>query len=348
MLQFTSGIRPPSSIPTPGKLFEMSASATNSRANTMPPPANTLKRKTLAERAGETGRPAPAPPASKLVNGFVRTSSLAGPSRETSLSSSINSSRPSSSASTRNVSNSSYGSSVGSSTRPPSAQAYRPHSAMAYSRLQKPVTTSHRSTTSLEMHEEEPGTGRITNKRKGRTPSSSNPPDCPLSLHAPKVRRRNTPSKDYTTNWEARELRKVSFREVSLNTRFNRLDLNEEPPQPTPIVEADKRPPSSMAHFAPKADPEVPKTPSHIPKLVPRAAFPAEPQSSSKSPQKTPKGQAVFLTRDSNVTAVWDTDSRLEEVENMCSQFKEKMDGATSESKSLKEMMAVYKIRSMT
>lgn len=43
----------------------------------------------------------------------------------------------------------------------------------------------------------------------------------------------------------------------------------------------------------------------------------------------------------------WDTDSRLEEVENMCSEFREKMDGATTESKSLREMMGIYKIRSM-
>ena len=197
------------------------------------------------------------------------------------------------------------------------------------------------------MHEEEPGTGRISNKRKGRTPSSSNPQDCPHSLHAPKIRRRDVLSKDYTTNWEGRKVSTVSLREVSLNTQFNKLDLNAEPSQPTPIVEADGRSASPVAQSVLKAEMGVPKTPSQIPKLVSRAAFPAEPQSPSKSPRKTPKGPAMFLTRDSNTMAVWDTDSRLEEVENMCSQFKEKMDGATSESKSLKEMMAVYKIRSM-
>lgn len=42
----------------------------------------------------------------------------------------------------------------------------------------------------------------------------------------------------------------------------------------------------------------------------------------------------------------FDTDIRLEEVENSMSEFKEKLDGATIESRSLKEMMAVYKIRS--
>lgn len=202
-----SQLRPPSQIPTPGKLFEMSAAATNARSTMLPPPNNDRKRKTLAERAGEPSRPTPAPPSSRPVNAHVRATSLAGVARETSFSSSV-SSRPSSVASTRNTSGSSYSSSVGPGSRPPSSNSYRPQSAMSHPRFQRPVSSLNRPATSLEAHEEEPGKARNIGKRKA-----------------------------------------------------------------------------------------------------------------------------------------WDTDSRLEEVENMCSQFKEKMDGATTESKSLREMMGIYKIR---
>lgn len=94
---------------------------------------------------------------------------------------------------------------------------------------------------------------------------------------------------------------------------------------------------------------QVPTTPSHIPKLVPQVALPAETPSPSKSPKKTPRtapALPLYLNRTSNEVIAWDTDSRLEEVEKMCSQFKEKMDGATTESKSLKDMTELYKLRS--
>lgn len=297
----------------------MSASATNARTTAMPPPqnVNTLKRKTLAERAGEpSGRPAPAPPSSRPVNAYLKATTIAGASRDSSVSSSV-SSRQTSGASTRNVSNSSYSSSVG--TRPPSAQLHRPQSAMAaHSRIQKPVSTIGRPATSLEVHEEEPGMARTLGKRKGRIPLSScpNPPDYPDTLQSPRLRGRST----------------RVFSLSSLSTKFNTLSLKNGPTQ-----------------SAPKVDVEVPATPSHIPKLVPQVALPAETPSPSKPPKKTPRTLPplpLYLNRASNEVIAWDTGSRLEEVENMCSQFKEKMDGATTESRGLKEIIGVYKIRS--
>ncbi|CAD6592553.1 MAG: kinesin-like nuclear fusion protein [Alectoria sarmentosa] len=274
---------------------------------------NGLKRKTLAERAGEpTGRPAPAPPSSRLVSAHVRATSLASVSRDSSFSSSV-SSRQTSGASMRNVSNNSYSSSVG--TRPSSGQSYRPQSAMATpSHLQKSVYTIGRPATSLEVHEEEPGIARTVGKRKGRTPLSScpNPPEYPVTLQSPRLR--------------GRSLRGFSLN--SLNTKFNTLSLKSGPSQSTP-----------------KVDVEVPPTPSYIPKLVPQVPLPTETPSPSKSPKKTPRALKLFLNRTSNDVIAWDTDSRLEEVENMCSQFKESMDGATTESKGLKEIIGVYKIR---
>ena len=294
----------------------MSSSAENARTNDMPPPQNTRKRKTLAERAGEpAGRPAPAPPTSRLIDAHVRATSVAGVSRDSSLSSSV-SSRQTSGASMRNISNSSHSSSVG--TRPPPAQSYRPQSAMAaYPRIQKPVFAAGRPATSLEVHEEEPGIARTLGKRKGRIPLSScpNPSEYRDTLQAPKLR--------------GPPIRGCSL--SSLSTKFNGLSLKSGPPQSTP-----------------KVDVHVPATPSQIPKLVPQVPLPAETPSPSKTPKpkKTPGTLPQYLNRASNEVIAWDTDSRLEEVENMCSQFKEKMDGATTESKSLKEIIGVYKIRS--
>lgn len=158
----------------------------------------------------------------------------------------------------------------------------------------------------------------MVGKRKGRIPlfSCSNPLECPDTLQAPKLR--------------GRSIRECSLN--SLSTKFNTLSLNSGQSQSTPTV-----------------DVQVPTTPSHIPKLIPKVALPAETPSPSKSPKKTPRtapALPLYLNRTSNEVIAWDHDSRLEEVENMCSQFKEKMDGATRESKCLKESTQLYQVRS--
>ena len=297
-------------------MSELSASATNARTGVMPPPqnTNTLKRKTLAERAGEpTGRPAPAPPTSRTLNAHVRATSITGVPHDSSLSSSM-SSRQTSRASMRNNSNGSYSSSIGS--RPPSSQSYRPQSAMAaHSRIQRPVYNI-RPATSLEVHEEESEMARTGGKRKGRTPLSScpNPPEY-SSLRLPKPR--GCSIRDFSMG--------------SLNTKFNTLSLD-----------------SGHTQSAPKVDAEVPATPSHIPKRVPQVPLHPETPSRCQSPKKTPRtALPKYLNRGSNeVIATWEYDSRLDEMENMCSLFRERFDGATTESTSLKEVIGVYKIRS--
>lgn len=297
----------------------MSVSATNARTTAMPPPQNVniLKRKTLAERAGEpSGRPAPAPPSSRPISAYVKATSIASASRDSSISSSM-SSRQTSGASMRNASNSSYSSSVGA--RPQSAHLYRPQSAMAaHSRIQKPVSTIGRPATSLEVHEEEPGMARSLGNRQGRIPLSScpNPPDYPDRLQFPRLRGRSM--RDFSLN--------------SLRTKFDNLSLK-----------------NGTTQSAPKVDVKVPATPSHIPKLVPQVTLPAETPSPSKSPKKTPRtlpALPLYLNRASNEVIAWNTSSRLEEVDTMCALFKEKMDDATTESRSLREIIGVYKIRS--
>ena len=322
----------------------MSAAATNARSTMLPPPNNDRKRKTLAERAGEPSRPTPAPPSSRTVNAHVRATSLAGVARETSFSSSV-SSRPSSVASTRNTSGSSYSSSVGPGSRVPSSHSYRPQSAMSHPRLQRPISSLNRPATSLEAHEEEPGPARNLGKRKGRTPFPLNPQDCPPTIRPPRMRASHDTQKVHTPEWESRPFNPFSFREASFNNAFNGLSLHEEASQSGPTTDMGARPASPHTQLASKAG--APPTPTLIPRLAPRAVMPVEPQSPSKSPQKTPKPLPQFLTRSSNEVLAWDTDSRLEEVENMCSQFREQMDGANTESRSLKETMGIHKIRSM-
>ena len=187
----------------------------------------------------------------------------------------------------------------------------------AHSRIQKPSAIG-RPATSLEVHEEESGVERTIGKRKGRVPLSScpNPPEGPGTGGPPGGR--------------GPAIRGGSL--SVLNSKINTLSLKSEPTQSTP-----------------KVDVEFPVTPSHIPKLVPQVPLRAETPSPSKPPKKTPKAPPslpLFLNRASNDVIAWDTDSRLEEVENMSSEFKVKIDDATLKSINLKDFVGLYKIRS--
>ena len=290
----------------------------------MPPPANILKRKTLVDRAGEPSRPSPAPPSSRPVSATVKATSVAGPYREPSFSSSAASSRPASLSSIRSVSNSSFSNSVGFGNRPASVQASRPNTAMAKSRIQRPTPTPSRPSTSMEAH---PGNGSL-GKRQGRTPFSSNLKQCAEEEIYPMINGSHDTLLNLSSTWASKPPPRKSLCEVSLNTRFQ--DLTLEP----------------VAQDTPKVFAEASSTPSQIPKRVPSVVIASEASSPSKSPQKTPRPLPQFLNRSSNITLAWDTKGRLEDMETMCSEFKEKIDGATIESNGLKDMVAVYKSRS--
>ena len=165
-------------------------------------------------------------------------------------------------------------------------------------------------------------------KRKGRNLFSSNLDTCPESLQPVKIRGNGNFTSTRIASKELRPVNALSMRDISISTYLGSLHLNEEVPRSTPIVE-----------------PEVPLTPSHIPKLVPRPARSIQ-SSPSKSPQKKPPTLPQFLTKETNVPIAWDTDQRLEEVEYMQKQLKEEIKGATAESNGLKEMTTVYKARS--
>lgn len=94
----------------------------------------------------------------------------------------------------------------------------------------------------------------------------------------------------------------------------------------------------------PAVDMETPKTPSQIPRRKPSKGLLQDVPSPMRSPKKTPR--LMFLTRDSNTTTVaWDTRGRLQDVESMYSELKEKMSDTTNESSGLKETVAIYKTR---
>ncbi len=305
----------------------MAASSLNARPKAMPPPAKDPKRETLAERAGQTSRPAAAPPSSRTVNAYVRATTIAGAPRDPSFSSSVSSSRPSSVASARNASNSSYSSSVGSGNRPPSAQSYRPQSAMGLPKYQRSTYPQGRPATSLETYQEEPSGAQILGKRKGRIPISSTPNHFAECLHSSKLRGNRDTLTSYATDWERRPSNAKIPREISLSTKLASLCLDDR----------------NLQSF-PKVDANPPVTPSHIPKMVPPVASPC------KSPKKPPPPLPMFINRNTNERVAWDpsdTDSRLEEMEKFQKTFKETMKGATDESNALREAIVVYKTRSM-
>ena len=295
----------------------MSASANNARSSAMPPPSANGTRKTLAERAGEVPKSTQVTSNLRIASTAVRGVPLAGTSRQQSFSSSTSSMRPPSVNSSRNVSNGSFTSSVSSSSRPPS-QVYRPQTAMGNSKLQKPVANHVRPSTAMETHNSEFG----PRKRKGMTPfplHSDGAPKTPAQMQSNGSR---DPSTKYSSGWKSIPDIARSIRDFSLNTAMSQLSLNE----PAPTIASQVKP----------------ETPSQIPRLAQSNAPQPEITSPSKSPKKAPQ-RLHFLTRESNTPVALDTDSRIEEL--FC-QFKETMNGATTESNSLKDMVNLYKERS--
>ena len=336
----------------------MSAATNNARSLAMPPPVNGLKRKTLADRAGETSRPAPATSISRPLSSFAGSVSSSTNPYEMPASSSVSStSRPASAFSNRNASNGSHSSSVGPGSRPAPARSYRAQSAMGYTREQRPMSYQARPATSLEIHDEEPGGTRKRAKEKCMAPISSHLQDPPCKLAMVERGREDNcrlRGKVMQSN-DAHDL--SNSHGFSLSKRLDEVSLNwhetlevkglkHSPVQrnadhPTPLT--------CLEQPAPIADACFPEPSSHIPRLVPHVAPPLEPLVLIKSPRKTPKKPCdlpLFLNRETNTTIAWDTDSRLDELESQHARFKEEISRATSQSNSLHEMIQVYKLRS--
>lgn len=311
--QFVSSIPQPSKNASPSKgLREMSASATNARAQTMGPPAKDPPRKTLSERAGE-------PINQKRNNAHPNGMSLNGISRNTSYSS-HGSSRPHSSASSRIASNSSYTSSFSASTRQPSSSSYRPNSALGSSRFHR--STQGRPISSLEPHREDVPPGQVLGKRKGMLPISSNHNACSEMLMPPRLRSHGPPKLE--TPQGARTA--MSIREISISAAMGTLSLHDSVPTATP-----------------QKEPNTAQIPiSSIPKAVlsPNRSVQSSP---SKSPRKK-KSQPVFLSKDTNSSTAWDIEQRLEEIESMQKTFTDGVEEKMREREGLQEKLKRHKV----
>lgn len=95
---------------------------------------------------------------------------------------------------------------------------------------------------------------------------------------------------------------------------------------------------------APAVDMDTPKTPSQIPRRKPSKTTLQDAPSPIRSPKKSPRFK--FLTRDSNTKAIaWDTRGRLEDMESLYSELRNKLNDTTHESSGLKDTVAIYKTR---
>lgn len=355
-----------SRLPSPTKhapFGEMTASTMNARSGEMLPPPSYpvtgMKRKTLAERAGEPHRKPQAPVVSKQANYGIKATTLAGSYRQPSSSSSVASSRPSSVASSRNVSNGSYTSSISTGSRPPSVQAHRPQSAMAGSRIQRPSFAQGRPASSMETHDFGPGpaTGRSQCRSSGRDPYFPNLNTCSETLEVSEGYASSDTQPQLPLGRVSSIPQGQSQRNASLSTALDHLSLSDSRPGCDPEV-APKREVSlttAMGNMslikwehAQEAVPPNLTTPSHIPKPMPRAIPSTPVPSPVKTPKKTPAPNVRFMNRYTNMPfEVFDSDDRLMNMENMMSDFQKTLSGATTESNGLKETIAVLKARGL-
>ena len=209
--------------------------------------------------------------------------------------------------------------------RPPSAQsAYRPASAL--------------DQTSAATHSSVPASGPALGKRKGTTSVSIlkhfNPssPELRRDLFASEFAGHLGLQESMcfaSADADAPSTHVQSKRDVSLSQAFRNLRIS-----------VDNSPPS-------EADALRCATPSLIPKpCTPRPFVSPIPFRVSKvvkrsaSPKKVP-----FLTRDSH-TKAWDTKGRLEDIESLYSELKEKMNGTIQERNVLEESVDHYRSRS--
>ncbi|KAH6664954.1 P-loop containing nucleoside triphosphate hydrolase protein [Halenospora varia] len=334
------------------------------------------QRKTLAERAGESRSIATATPGPRPVmrgttlvgagRSLVSTASSFSSMRNPSFSSSISSRTPS--VSSRNTSNGSFSSSIGPGHgRSASANVGRPQSSIfSQSTNSRPTSTlpkARPATASEQYSEEDDGSG---GKRKGMQDLALVPYPLPSSpdsstIQSEKLRMRHSTASLRSMN---------SNRDVSVSTAMSRLSIDDREPSQRGRRQADStemKLPSkpTLAHKAsfsssfrrsrnqtsenmlvlyqtPSGDSVAPQTPSRIPRSKSLAVL-RTPSKSSKSSQN----KSLILTRDSNNDSLtaWDVRGRLEDMEAMYFDLKDKMDGTSMERNGLEEAVTVYKAR---
>ena len=354
-MQFKSRLQPPmTKIPEIGQLQELPESAQNVRPKGMQPPqVNGVKRKTLAEQAGETGRPAPPPPGSRVSHNSIKGGSLASLSRQNSYASSVSSSRPASAASSsfRNASSSStFSQSLGPSRS--HSQSSRPHTAMSsYSNGSKYGIANHRPTSSLEQNGRSARSGSVqgANTNSMRKVSSSRQPSTSRKREPTPQESSDSQSEcaPWPSSFENITMRPhvTSLREISLSTRMSNMSLSDH------HVQQDQE---QEGHLKIDRICNAPKTPSQIPKkkrsiqFTPAPLPVSETISPTKSPRKTPKRMGFFLNKSTNIQAAdWDVNNRIERVESLYSEMKDQLEAANGERDNFKDTLSLLKTRSM-
>ena len=299
----------------------MPATTVNARTNVTGLPYNSnLKRKTMADRAGEFARPAPSPPKHRPTNGQIRTTSLANASRD--FSSSSNFSRSTSSASSRTISSSTLSNSVGPGSRQTYAQSRRPRSALGTSRMQKPNFTQSRPATSMETHQEEAVGQTDPDQRMCRNPISSFPPhmNCgALGITLP--RRRPIPALSHHPDTP------MTRREMSISTGLRNMTLNDTSTQMASRLKSSECTPSRL----PKAPPMTP---------VP---LPSPSPSPKKRSVKSSNQSTAFLSKSTNLKSAWDRTDRMQDAERTMQQFFTRLNNVGEERNEFESLVSFYK-----
>ena len=292
----------------------------------LPPPGHLkahMKRK--AEPGSDPSRPAPGPPNSRPINTHIKGSSLSGLARQNSLSLS----RSSSSASFRNASLSSLSTNTISTNtsqgiRPPSVQPFRPHTTQSIHPAQKSRANTGRPANSLDVHNVSMNGTHASGNSLSTTSFSTNPKRyLPRHSYCNSPRGSYDNQMNYTSDWSSPTPK--SLRQISLSTKMSNLTLNSENGFPLPTK-----------------DPLPQPSPSQIPIPTPQTPSSSRTPSPSKSRRKTGIIE-TYLTKDSNTkTIVFDPKARIENMENMYLEMKEKMDTTTVESSNLKQIIPIY------
>jgi kinesin family protein C1 len=322
----------------------------NPRTCAVPEPAP-KQRKTLMERGGEPIRQSqPAPPSTKPANGAVKGTAANG-ARNGAFSSST--SRVPSAASSRPMSTSSFGSSVGHGSKPPSAMNnYRPQT--AYGQYGHSRSASHQPTSRPKSSFDDRSMGgeQGVDTRKGSTPIFVTAHQ--QRLHLKKLRGRND-SRDYIYNIGSNGLAAipppqtpsrpssqsfavVPYRDCSLNSVFESLSLSSS-------FNAEE---DCNAIF--EEEHQLLMTPSRIPRAAPtpqRVVSPTPIMAASRSCSRASSpSKPRFLSKYSNTReAVWDTESRIENMEQQFNNFRKTVEGTVTERNSLKETVDILKSR---
>lgn len=173
-----------------------------------------------------------------------------------------------------------------------------------------------------------------------------------------------------------RSLRSLdNMRDISVSTALSMLRIDEVQPSPWKehqAISPEKPPSSSLSRQKPSISTGLrnlridsaesalvlfetpgdslvaPKTPSQVPVVFKQEAAPATPATPCKIPRSSSPKKVTYLTKDSNIPAftAWDVRGRLEDMEAMYSELKNKFSGTNLERNGLEEAVALFKARS--